>query len=126
MKIGDNIKEIRENEKSIKKEDIAIILGITTKAYNNIENNVTDITLHRLDQIAEIFNCTPEYILNYKKDYPVYPNGYNHQEYSGNNQLYSAEKEDRLLQLQLYEQLLASERSRVTLLLERALNNRKH
>jgi len=78
MKIGDNIREIRE-EKGVKKEDISKALGITTKAYSNIENNVTDITLTRLAEIAEIFECAPEYILRYhdKDSYANYFYNYN-------------------------------------------------
>ncbi|MBN1185355.1 MAG: helix-turn-helix transcriptional regulator [Bacteroidales bacterium] len=81
MKIGDNIREIREKEKSLKKEDVAKALGITTKAYSNIENNVSDITLTRLLEISEIFGCTPEYILNLQ-DKAAYTNHFNN--YEGN------------------------------------------
>ena len=81
MKVGDNIREIREKEKSLKKEDVAKALGITTKAYSNIENNVADITLTRLSEISEIFGCTPEYILNYQEK-ATYTNHFNN--YEGN------------------------------------------
>ncbi len=81
MKIGDNIREIREKEKGLKKEDLAKALGITTKAYGNIENNVSDITLTRLLEISEILGCTPEYILNYQEK-ATYTNHFNN--YEGN------------------------------------------
>lgn len=81
MKIGDNIREIREKEKGLKKEDVAKALGITTKAYSNIENNVSDITLTRLLEISEILGCTPEYILNYQET-ATYTNYFNN--YEGN------------------------------------------
>jgi len=81
MKIGDNIKEIREKEKGLKKEEVAKALGITTKAYSNIENNVSDITLNRLLEISEILGCTPEYILNYQEK-ATYTNHFNN--YEGN------------------------------------------
>ena len=67
MKIGDNIQEIREVEKNLKRSYVANRLNISTRAYCNIENNVTDISLNRLEEIAMIFECTPEYILNYKQ-----------------------------------------------------------
>lgn len=82
MKIGDNIREIREKEKGIKKEDVAKALGITPKAYSNIENNVADVTVTRLYELAEIFDCTPEYILNYQHK-SVFTNHFNN--YNGNN-----------------------------------------
>ena len=78
MKIGDNIREIREKEKGLKKEEVAKSLGITTKAYSNIENNVSDITLTRLYALAEIFHVSPDYILNYheKSSFSNYINNY--------------------------------------------------
>lgn len=82
MKIGENIKEIREKEKGLKKEDVAKALGITTKAYNNIENNDADITLTRLYELAEIFGVAPEYILNYQEK-STFTNHFNN--YEGNN-----------------------------------------
>jgi transcriptional regulator with XRE-family HTH domain len=81
MKIGDNIKDIREKEKGLKKEEVAKALGITTKAYSNIENNVSDITLNRLLEISEILGCAPEYILNYQEK-ATYTNHFNN--YEGN------------------------------------------
>jgi len=79
MKIGDNIREIREKEKGLKKEEVAKALGITTKAYSNIENNVSDITLTRLFEISEVLGCNPEYILNYQEK-ATYTNHFNNYE----------------------------------------------
>lgn len=81
MKIGDNIRQIRENEKNLKQDDVAKALGISTKAYGNIENNVADITLTRLYELADIFGVAPEYILNYK-DKSTFTNHFNN--YDGN------------------------------------------
>lgn len=81
MKIGDNIRAIRENEKKMKQDDVAKALGITVKAYSNIENNISDITLTRLFELAEIFDCTPEYILKYQ-DKATFTNHFNN--YDGN------------------------------------------
>lgn len=81
MKIGDNIREIREEEKKISKEEVAAALGITTKAYSNIENNVADITLTRLQELSEIFGVSPEYILNHHEK-ATYTNHFNN--YEGN------------------------------------------
>lgn len=81
MKIGETIREIREKEKKLKQEDVAKALGITPKAYSNIENNVADITLTRLYELADIFDVAPEYILNYK-DKSTFTNHFNN--YEGN------------------------------------------
>lgn len=81
MKIGDNIRAIREKEKKLKQEDVAKSLGITPKAYSNIENNIADITITRLYEIADIFDRAPEYILNYQ-DKSAFTNHFNN--YEGN------------------------------------------
>ncbi|MFT3950209.1 MAG: helix-turn-helix transcriptional regulator [Agriterribacter sp.] len=81
MKIGDNIKEIREKAKGLAKEDVAKALGITSKAYSNIENNTADITLTRLYELADIFGVSPDYILNYQ-DKSTFTNHFNN--YDGN------------------------------------------
>jgi len=81
MKIGNNLKDIREKEKGLEKEDVAKALGITTKAYSNIENNSADISLTRLYELAEIFGVSPEYILNYQEK-STYTNHFNN--YEGN------------------------------------------
>lgn len=67
MKVGDKIQEIRERERNYKRSYVATCLGISTRAYCNIENNITDITLKRLEEIAEIMECDPLYILQYKE-----------------------------------------------------------
>ncbi len=51
--IGTNIRKWREL-KGIKQDRLATQLGITKAALSNIENNKTDISLHRIEQIA---NC---------------------------------------------------------------------
>lgn len=120
MKVGSNIKEIRELEKNYKRSYVAKKLGITTRAYANIENDVTDITLQRLGEIAGILECTPLYILNHhqtKKEF------YNHfHNYRGNQGINIMNQSVQSLSLptgiiqKLQEELLASERSRIALL----------
>jgi transcriptional regulator with XRE-family HTH domain len=125
MKIGGNIKEIREVEKNYKRSYVAEKLGITTRAYANIENDVTDITIQRLDEIAEIFECSPFYILNHhqtKKEF------YNHfHNYKGNRGVnimnQSIQYPSNGIVQKLQEELLASERSRITLLEALLRNN---
>lgn len=105
MKIGENIREIREKEKNLKQEDVAKALGITTKAYSNIENNIADITLTRLYELAEIFDVAPEYILNYQEK-STFTNHFNNYEgNSGVNIMYQGCNADqvRTLEKQLKE-----------------------
>lgn len=66
MKIGDNIRQIREMKNVLSKKHVAQCLGIKTNAYNNIEQNRADVTITRLYEIADIFGVSPEYILQYQ------------------------------------------------------------
>ncbi|MDX3917442.1 MULTISPECIES: helix-turn-helix domain-containing protein [Olivibacter] len=100
MKIGENIKEIREKEKGLHKEDVAKALGITVKAYSNIENNVADVTVSRLYELSEIFGVAPEYILNYQEK-ATYTNHFNN--YDGNqgvNIMYQGCSSDQIKNLE--------------------------
>lgn len=81
MKVGEVIKEIREKQKGLRQEDVAKALGLSTKAYANIENDVTDITLRRLEEISDILGVTPEYVLKYQEQ-STYTNIFNN--YDGN------------------------------------------
>jgi len=51
LHIGNNIRKWREL-KGVKQDRLATQLGITKAALSNIENNKTDISLHRIEQIA--------------------------------------------------------------------------
>lgn len=51
LKIGINIRKWREL-KGIKQEQLATKLGITKAALSNIENDKTDVSLHRIEDIA--------------------------------------------------------------------------
>lgn len=81
LTIGENLKKIREDKVKLRQEDVANALGISTKAYSNIENNIADITLTRLKELADIFGVSPERILNYH-DTATYNNTFNN--YEGN------------------------------------------
>ncbi|QNL50299.1 helix-turn-helix transcriptional regulator [Olivibacter sp. SDN3] len=81
MKVGEILKEIREKHSRMRQEDVAKALGLSTKAYANIENDVTDITLKRLQEVTEVLGVTPEYVLSYQ-DRSTYTNVFNN--YDGN------------------------------------------
>lgn len=56
--VGDKIKNLRES-KGISEEDMAARLNISVDAYHNIEADVSkELTLARLEQIAEILEGT--------------------------------------------------------------------
>ncbi|TWI20344.1 helix-turn-helix domain-containing protein [Sphingobacterium siyangense] len=124
MKLGDNIREIREGEKNFKRSYVAERLGISTRAYANIENNVTDISINRLEDIANIFECSPQYLLNYKNSKKEFYNyfhnnkgnkGINIMHQNGDTSVSDLlNNKERIYDLQ--RELLESERKRIVLL----------
>jgi len=125
MRIGDNIREIRESEKNLKRSYVAEKLHITTRAYSNIENNISDITLNRLEEIASVFECSPLYILNYKQAKKEFYNYFHNN--NGNcginimNQ--GGISQDYLAIQNLKDELIESEKKRIDLLEALLKNN---
>ncbi len=66
MKIGQNIREIRQ-AKELSPEYMSKKLGISVGLYEKIETNQTDITLSKLEEIAQSLSCSPVYIIRYKE-----------------------------------------------------------
>jgi len=124
MKIGDNIREIREVEKNFKRSYVAERLNMSTRAYANIENNRTDLSMKKLEQIAEIFECSPQYILTYKSSKKEFYNYFhNYPENKGVNIMHQnietsvgsmLSNKEKIYELQ--RQLLESEQKRIALL----------
>jgi len=115
MKLGENIREIRVTEKNFKRSYIARELKISTRAYCNIENNITELTISRLEQISRILNCSLSYIINYKQAKGDFYNYFhNHNGNSGINIMNQGFPDPQINEvLKLQEELLASERSRL-------------
>ncbi|WP_090663281.1 helix-turn-helix domain-containing protein [Parafilimonas terrae] len=118
MRVGDNIKEIRMIERNLKSSFVAKQLHISTRAYTNIENNLTDITLNRLEEIARILECSPLYILNYKQaKRDFYNHFHNNSGNQGINIMHQGSDIQDLASVQkLKDELLESERKRIDLL----------
>ncbi len=64
MKIGLKIKKIREL-KNLTQEHVAGKLGMTQSAYSKIENEESDISYKRLEQIASLFGMLPEELISF-------------------------------------------------------------
>ena len=118
MKIGSSIREIREFEKSYKRKYVADKLNITTHAYANMENNISEISLNRLEKLSEIFQCSIDYILHYKERKFNYFNHINNNE--GNQGYIQINQTDTNYRnserIKLLEDLLDCERKRINLL----------
>ncbi|HEY0297650.1 MAG TPA: helix-turn-helix transcriptional regulator [Arachidicoccus sp.] len=125
MKIGDSIREIREVEKNFKRSYVAQQLHITTRAYTNIENNVAEITLNRLEAIAEILECSALYILNYKKSKVEYFNNiHNNNGNQGVIHINQSTQQTAASNVEaLLRELLQCERKRINLLEALLRNN---
>jgi len=64
MRIEEKIRKLREL-KGFSQENIADELGISQKAYSNIETGKTDITMHRVDQISKVLGVSLDGLLNF-------------------------------------------------------------
>lgn len=64
MNIGDNIKKLREL-KNITREIMCEKLDISMSGYSKIERGETDLTISRIEQIAEILEVDMSQILNF-------------------------------------------------------------
>lgn len=64
MNIGDNIKKFREL-KNITREQMASDLNMSLSGYSKIERNEIDLTISRIQQIAQIIGVNISQILNF-------------------------------------------------------------
>jgi len=64
INIGDNIKKFREL-KNITREKMASELDMTVGGYSKIERGDTDLTLSRIQQIAQILEVDVSQVLNF-------------------------------------------------------------
>lgn len=64
LDIGGNIKKFREL-KGLTREEMADSLDLSVSAYGNIERNKTDLTISRVQQIAEILEVEMSQVLNF-------------------------------------------------------------
>src|SRR5690606_27252380 len=64
VNIGANIRNFREL-KGFTREQMAHDLNLSISAYGNIERNQTDLTISRIQQIAEILEVDMSQILNF-------------------------------------------------------------
>lgn len=64
LNIGENIKKFREL-KGITREQMAADLGLSLSGYGKIERNEVDLTISRIQQIAQILQVEISQILNF-------------------------------------------------------------
>jgi|SRR5690606_11472469 len=64
MDIGDNIKKFREL-KNITREQLASELGLSVSGYSKIERGEIDLTVSRVQEIAQILEVDVSQILNF-------------------------------------------------------------
>lgn len=118
MRIGDSIREIREFEKSFKRKYVAEKLNITTRAFANIENNVSDISLSKLEKLADIFECSIDYILHHEERKLNYINTINNND--GNRGFIQINQSEKSFndseRIRILKELLDCERKRINLL----------
>lgn len=63
LKIGTNVRKWR-NLKSIKQKHLAAALNLSEAAVSNIENDITNVSLRQMEDIARAIDITVEQLLN--------------------------------------------------------------
>jgi transcriptional regulator with XRE-family HTH domain len=85
MKIGENIREVREAQGK-KPEALAAALKISVEEYLNLENEVTDITVKQLITISNALSISPVDLLEVEEAFGQIKNYfYNQAENKGTN-----------------------------------------
>ena len=69
MKIGKNIKKIREKKGLLQKE-VALSAGIHASNYSKIEKGEREPTIKALNKISKLFGMTVDQIINFEGDFP--------------------------------------------------------
>jgi transcriptional regulator with XRE-family HTH domain len=64
VKLGDSIRHLRQL-KQLSQENMATMLGLTEKAYGDIERGNSDYALSRLAEVAGVLGVTPEHIVTF-------------------------------------------------------------
>jgi transcriptional regulator with XRE-family HTH domain len=72
IRIGANVRKWR-SLKSIKQKDLAGALNLSEAAVSNIENDVTNVNLRQLEDIAQALSVSVEQLLNDPEETYTYP-----------------------------------------------------
>jgi transcriptional regulator with XRE-family HTH domain len=112
MSIGNKIKHLREL-KNLSQDYMAKQLDISQKAYSNIENEVSEITVNRLESISKILGVSMTQILNLNEE-NIFQNIFNNQNESKNN--YTVNNNHANLQKELYEKIIAEKEAHIVTL----------
>lgn len=67
MNYGIKLKKLRESE-SLTQQQVADLLNIKRSSYNQFEQQYDIIPIKRLNELANIFNCSIDYILDLNSD----------------------------------------------------------
>ncbi len=81
MHIGHKLKKLREL-KNLTQEYVANQLEITQSNYSRIENNEIELSLNKLEKIADVLEMKPEEILAFDEKY-IFNLMHNENAYSG-------------------------------------------
>jgi len=65
--LGAKIRKCREL-RNFSQSTIARQLGLSQKAFSNIENNITPVTVDRLENIAQILNMSPIQLMTFDEN----------------------------------------------------------
>jgi transcriptional regulator with XRE-family HTH domain len=104
--LGTNLRSFRMSM-NYTQEYVADLLGIEQSTYSAMEANNSDWPVSRLFKIAQIYNVSPCYFIEYSSDKPLKQN-VNGNYQSGNNIRYLNQTDSKLIEL--YERIILLEK----------------
>lgn len=118
MSIGNKIKHLREL-KNLSQEYMAKQLEISQKSYSNIENDITEITVNRLEKISKILGVSITQILNLNEE-NIFQNIFNNQNDSKNS--YTINNNHAQTQKELFERIILEKDAHINTLMQMIKN----
>ena len=109
--IGSNLRIFRMSM-NYTQEYVAYLLGIEQSTYSAMEADNSDWPISRLFKVAQIYNISPSYFLEYNSQLPLKPN-VNGNYQSGNN--ISCLNQSDVKLIELYERIITLEKENITL-----------
>lgn len=100
LKYKEKLQELREN-RNLSQSEIAKLLNITKSAYNQFEQQYTIIPLNRLNDVANIFNVSIDYLLSFTSKEKYKNAGKNIDINIAASRLKDVRKENKLTQVKL-------------------------
>lgn len=117
VSVNEKIRMVREM-KQWSQEDMAEKMNMSTNGYAKIERGETKLNLHKLEQIAQIFNIDVLELMNTESKGVVFLMNDHNTNYYGNNENLTAEVEKLRLIISHKDEIVAQKNAEISALKE--------